>query len=175
MAAAHSELYRLALAAEVPEDAWRTRLQWTTVYKGVGGLDDKFFHLSTAEQVVGTAAAYFNGKTDVMLLRFSVDTMQEEADLDIRWEAAEPPPGSTVRDGEFPHVYGGPIPWACLTAQPALLALDADGKHIFPPIGAAAVAKVSRAYKGAEVDDAIERGMDDEDGYDGGAARGMWG
>ena len=53
------EVYRLALAAEVPEDAWKRRLEWTTAYKGVAGLDDGFIHLSTAEQVVSTAELYF--------------------------------------------------------------------------------------------------------------------
>ena len=90
------DLYRLALAAEVPDDAWRTRLQWATVFAGVAGLDDQFIHLSTAEQVSRTAEAYFAGKDDVMLLRFSVETIREEADLDIRWEAAAPASGEQV-------------------------------------------------------------------------------
>ena len=167
-----AELYRLALKAEIPEDAWKTRLSWTTAYTGVPGLDDKFFHLSTAEQVVGTAAAYFGGKTDVMLLRFTVEIMKEEADLEIRWEAAEPVPGEKSRDGEFPHAYGGPIPFACLAAPPVLLTLDADGKHVFPLLGQAAV---DDAILKSDAADVAERGMDDEDGYDGGAARGMWG
>ena len=55
--AAPTELFRLAQVADVPEDAWKTRLQWTTCYMGVAGLDDKFMHLSTAEQIAGTAAA----------------------------------------------------------------------------------------------------------------------
>ena len=162
-----AELYRLALAAEIPEDAWRTRLQWTTVYKGIAGLDDKFVHLSTAEQVVSTAAMHFAGKADVMLLRFSVETMCDEADLEVRWEDS------------FPHVYGGLIPFACLTAPPILLEIDPDGKHIFPLLGAAAVEAETVAQEQRDVDDAIDRSIEDaiedDDGYDGGAARGMYG
>ena len=170
MAEPATELFRLSHVADVPEDAWKSRLQWTTCFKGVAGLDDKFMHLSTAEQIAGTAAAYFAGRNDVMLLRFSVESMVEEADLKVRWESAAPPPGEKSRDGEFPHVYGGPIPFACLAAPPALLALDADGKHVLPSLGPAVEADIERS-----ADEAVERGMDDEDGYDGGAARGMWG
>jgi len=126
-------LYRLAARSDVPEDAWARRLDYTGIYKGVRGLDDKFVHCSTPEQAVGTAAAYFAGKTDVMLLRFSVSLMRE-VDLEVRWEDAEPQPGVDKRDGAFPHVYGGWIPYACLAAPPLLLALDSEGKHVFPSL-----------------------------------------
>jgi uncharacterized protein (DUF952 family) len=169
------ELFRLALAAELPEDAWKTRLQWISAYEGVKGLDDKFIHLSTAEQVVGTAAAYFAGKTDVVLLRFSKETMEEEADLKIRWEDAAPAEGVAKRDGAFPHAYGGPIPYACLSAPPAILAVGPDGKHVFPPLDPAAVPSDSVLSGLGGNSNGVERGMADEDGYDGGAARGMWG
>lgn len=170
----HEDLYRLALAAEVPEDAWRTRLGWTTAFVGVPGLDASFVHLSTAEQVAGTAAAYFAGKTDVLLLSFSAESMREEADLDIRWEAAAPMPGESARDGEFPHVYGGAIPFACLAAQPALLALGPDGKHVLPPLGSVAVAAAEAARHAEEPEDNVS--SDDDYGeYDGCAATGIYG
>jgi uncharacterized protein (DUF952 family) len=174
---ADDELYRLALAAEVPDDAWKRRLEWTTAYKGVPGLDDGFIHLSTAEQVVGTAELYFKGKADLMLLSFSTEAMVEEADLKIRWEDAQPPPDGVARAGAFPHAYGGAIPYACLSAVPTLLPIGPDGKHVFPPLGqaAAATAAAAAANMVGDADEHVERGMDDEDGYDGGAARGMWG
>ena len=157
MANEPAELYRLALRAEVPEDAWKKRLQWKSSFTGLTGLDDVFIHLSTADQVAGTAAAYFAGKTDVMLLRFAVKLMREEANLDIRWEAAVPlRPGEKSREGKFPHIYGGPIPFACLAAPPVLLALDSDGKHVLPPLGLVEAPS-------------IERGG--EDGYAGNVAR----
>ena len=80
--------------------------------------------------------------------------------------------GASNRHGEFPHAYGGPIPFACLAAPPVLLTLDADGKHVFPLLGQAAV---DDAILKSDAADVAERGMDDEDGYDGGAARGMYG
>lgn len=173
------DLFRLASAAEVPDDAWKTRLQWTSSYKGIAGLDDKFMHLSTAEQVVSTAELYFNGRSDVVLLRFSVESMREEADLEVRWEDSKPAPGVIKRDGAFPHVYGGQIPYACLVGPPALLELGPDGKHVFPLMGAAAAAAAEaeslKADDNEGVDEAVERGMDDEDGYDGCAATGMYG
>jgi uncharacterized protein (DUF952 family) len=171
-----NQLYRLAAASTVPDDAWKARLQWTTAYTGVAELDDKFIQLLTAEQVIGASEAHFGGRADVVLLRFSVDVMRYEADLSIRWEDAE------SASGAFPHVYGGAIPYACLYAPPALLALGSDGKHVFPPLGAEAVAAAAAAEAAATSglkDDAgaldAERGFLDDDGYDGGAARGMWG
>lgn len=174
---AAAELYRLALVAEVPDDAWKNRLHWTTCYKGVSGHDDSFVHLLTAEQVVGKANIDFAGKSDVILLRFSTESMCDEAGLDIRWENAAPE-DVTVRAGKVPHAYGGAIPYACLSAPPALLALGPDGLHDFPPLGTAAAA-IATTYALMDdndgVDECIDRGMDDEDGYDGCAATGMYG
>ncbi len=139
-------IYRLARLAEVPDDAWRTRLDWTALYKGVAGLDDHFLHCSTAEQAIGTAAAYFAGATDVVLLAFSVSLLRE-ADLEVRWEDAAPTPGVEKRDGDFPHVYGGAIPYACLAAPPAALALGPDGKHLFPMFRTLAAALDTSSYR----------------------------
>ena len=88
-----------------------------------------------------------------------------------------PPQGGEARAGAFPHAYGGAIPYACLSAVPALLTIGQDGKHVFPPLGqaAAATAAAANALGAGDADEHIDRGMDDEDGYDGGAARGMWG
>jgi uncharacterized protein (DUF952 family) len=171
----HLVLYRLAPAAEVPDDAWRTRLQWTAAFVGTAGLDDDFVHLSTAEQVVGTADAYFSGRQDVTLLCYSVQTMREEADLDVRWEAAAPPPGASARAGEFPHVYGGAIPYACLASPPALLTLGPDGKHAFPQLGPSVAA--AAAVLGAKAEEEEEEDMyhDSDGSYDGCAATGMYG
>ena len=162
MTASTDEVYRLALASEIPEDAWKTRLQWTTAYTGVKPLDDKFIHCSSAEQVSAIAARNFAGKSDVMLMRFSVETMTEEADLTVKIEGA-------------PHVYGGAIPYACLVGPPVLLELGPDGKHVLPLLGAAAAEAEAIKDAAREEQEDIERGFNDEDGYDGGAARGMWG
>lgn len=152
-------LYRLVLAADIPEDAWRTRLQWTTAFVGVTGLDDQFIHLSTAEQVAHTAEAHFAGRSDVMLLCFSTSSMCDEADLDIRWE-----------DG-YPHVYGGPIPFACLSAAPTLLQVGSDGKHAFPAMGSVA----ATATSGHRLEDEEDHYISSDDDYDGCGATGMYG
>ena len=161
---AATELYRLALAADVPEDAWKTRLQWTTAFSGVAGLDDNFLHLSSAEQLPGTAEAHFAGKSDVMLLKFSVESMCEEADLEVRWE--------DIDGTKFPHVFG-PIPYACLASAPTLLPLGADGKHVIPPLGAEAEAAAMKSAISQE-DDGVYYSSED-DGYEGEAATGMYG
>eukprot|EP00966_Prymnesium_polylepis_P211292 4892773-Prymnesium_polylepis.1 len=150
-------LYRLALKADIPEDAWRTRLQWTGAFVG-DQTTNKFISLLTAGQLASAALTMFEGKTDVMLLSFTVESMREEADLKVKFEAAEAESGGT---GAFAHVYGGVIPYACLYSAPALLALE-DGKHVFPLTGAAAVAagmlvSEKEAYESdAGTDDGLE-------------------
>jgi len=128
MDSGHIVLYKLALAADVPDDAWKTRLNWTTAF--VGDKSTKFISVYTADQLAGVAGA-FEGKSDVMVLSFCVETMEQEADMKIKFEAAEAESGGA---GAFAHCYGGPIPYACLYAAPALLPL-ADGKLVFPPLG----------------------------------------
>lgn len=125
------------------------RLEWTSSFAGIAGLDDQFIHLLSAEQVAGAVAA-FEGKADVMLLRFSVDIMRE-ADLELRSDADEL------------HMYGGPIPYACLAAPPALLALGDDGKHVLPPLGPAPAA----AAAAGRVEVADDNSDDFSDGMDG--------
>ena len=127
-------LYKLVAAAEVPEDAWRSRLNFMGAY--VGDKSKKFITLFTAEQLAGAVEAEFAGRDDAMLMSFNVETMVEEADLKIKFEAAETESGGT---GAFAHAYGMPliIPYACLTGPPSLLKLGEDGKHVFPPIGSA--------------------------------------
>lgn len=148
-------LYKLVPAADVPEDAWRTRLQWTTAF--VGKQSTSFIHLLTGEQLAGAAAASFAGKTDVMLLSFAVERMVEEADLKVKMEAAEAASGGS---GAFAHVYGGAIPYACLQFAPALLTI-ADGKHVFPNLESGVVGGVGGTYKEEEEDDsASEDGLE---------------
>ena len=50
----------------------------------------------------------------------------------LRWECAAPPGGGasgasppTRRAGEFPHAYGGAIPFTCLAYEPIPLPLGA--------------------------------------------------
>eukprot|EP00320_Phaeocystis_rex_P019901 CAMPEP_0119056234 /NCGR_PEP_ID=MMETSP1178-20130426/929_1 /TAXON_ID=33656 /ORGANISM="unid sp, Strain CCMP2000" /LENGTH=157 /DNA_ID=CAMNT_0007036939 /DNA_START=75 /DNA_END=548 /DNA_ORIENTATION=+ len=131
-------LYKLAFSADVPGDAWRTRLSWTSAFQG-----DKarsFISLFTADQLASEVEA-FAGREDVMLLSFTVESMREEADLEIKFE------GAHVR------CYGGYIPYACLHAPPALLALDDSGKHVFPLLGAALAAADAAAREEERAND----------------------
>ena len=99
-----------------------------------------------------------------MLLKFSSTSMREEADLDIRWE-----------DG-FPHVYGGPVPFACLVSPPELLALNADGKHDLTQLGLGGNAATSAsAGSGHRLEDEEDHYISSDDDYDGCGATGMYG
>ena len=115
-------------------------------------------------QVAGTAAAYFAGKTDVILLRFSISMMTQEADLEVHWEDAAPASGAQKRDGDFPHVYGGPIPYACLAAPPDVLVLGPDGKHVLPSLGpkprGPTETSMLKALEGDRTDDDTADGRD---------------
>ena len=82
---------------------------------------DGFVHFSGPAQVRETAARYFAGQEDLLLV--AVDAAALGAAL--RWEPS--------RGGDlFPHLYG-PLP---ITAVRAVmpLALDADGLHVFPEL-----------------------------------------
>ena len=58
-------------------------------------LDSGFIHCSSRKQVARTAARYFAGEADVVLVALDTDVLGET----VRWEASS--------DGDhFPHVYG---------------------------------------------------------------------
>ena len=117
----HPTLYKLVSAGDVPDDAWSSRNGWTTFYSKLDG--KKHFTLSTGEQLAGVAAASFAGKEDLMLLTLNVEKMCEEADIKV-----------LIEDGE-PRAYADFIPYACMSAPPALLVLK-EGKHVLPLFGA---------------------------------------
>ena len=84
---------------------------------------DGFIHFSTAGQVGETAARYFAGAGDLMLVAVDADAL----DAALKWEAS--------RGGElFPHLYGVLPLAAVLWARP--LPLGADGRHVFPELAA---------------------------------------
>ena len=92
--------------------------------KGVyeGSSDDNrdgFIHLSAPNQVKGTAAKYFAGRDDLLLV--SIDSRKLGPAL--RWEKS--------RGGEdFPHLYA-PLDLKSV-AQVEPLARSADGAYLFP-------------------------------------------
>jgi len=82
---------------------------------------DGYIHFSDASQAAETAAKWFVGRSDLVLLAL------EAADLgdSLKWEPS--------RGGQlFPHLYG-PLPLtSVLWAKP--LPLGSDGRHVFPEL-----------------------------------------
>ncbi len=75
-------------------DEWAT-LDATGSFAGSpDDLRDGFIHLSTPDQVAGTAAKWFAGETGVMAVTFDADALA----ADLRWEPAR---GGAL----FPHLY----------------------------------------------------------------------
>jgi uncharacterized protein (DUF952 family) len=82
---------------------------------------DGFIHFSAAAQVVDSAAKHRAGQTDLLLLAVDGATLGPA----LRWEASR---GGAL----FPHLYGSLPTAAVRWAKP--LPLDADGRHVFPPL-----------------------------------------
>jgi uncharacterized protein (DUF952 family) len=81
----------------VSEADWRKH-QSGGAYRPPSLASEGFIHLSTKEQVPGTASLFFRGQTGLLLLELAIDA----ADPALRWEpAANPAP----REGLFPHYY----------------------------------------------------------------------
>jgi uncharacterized protein (DUF952 family) len=116
----------LRLAKESELEQFRT----SRLYTGIPALDVGFIHLSTPAQATSTAALYFKDATDLVLIAFDTASIAK-AGLDLRWEAAVPLGEAATRGGDFPHLYGGSIPYSCLAEEPILLPL-VDGLHQFP-------------------------------------------
>ncbi len=80
--------------------------------------NDGFIHFSTAAQAGETAAKYFAGVDDLMLIAFEADAMGEA----LKWEPS--------RGGDlFPHLYRPLTLSEVLWAKP--LPFE-NGAHIFP-------------------------------------------
>ena len=94
-------------AAPRPERVFKilTADQWAQAISAgafTGSHDDKrdgFIHLSTADQVAGTAARHFRGQPDLVLVACATSRLDTAA---LRWE---PSRGGAL----FPHLYG-PLP-----------------------------------------------------------------
>lgn len=85
-------------------------------------LADGFIHLSTAEQVVETAARHFAGQDDLVLVAVRPEALAAA----LRWE---PSRGGAL----FPHLYADLPLEAVAWTQP--LPLDPrSGRHKFPPL-----------------------------------------
>ena len=83
-------------------------------------LKDGFIHFSTAEQAAETAAKWFAGQRDLVLVAVDADALGDK----LKWE---PSRGGAL----FPHLYGELDLATVLRTDP--LPLGADGGHVFPP------------------------------------------
>jgi uncharacterized protein (DUF952 family) len=92
------------------------------VFRGTAvDLRDGFIHFSTAAQVRETAALYFAGAEDLMLVAVDAGAL----DRALKWEVS--------RGGDlFPHLYGELPLSAVLWVKP--LPLGRDRRHVFPEL-----------------------------------------
>jgi uncharacterized protein (DUF952 family) len=84
---------------------------------------DGYIHFSTAAQVAETAALYFRGEADLMLVAVDGTRLGPE----LRYEASR---GGAL----FPHLYAALPLTAVVWARP--LPVGADGLHRFPDLPA---------------------------------------
>jgi uncharacterized protein (DUF952 family) len=82
-------------------------------------LADGYIHFSSREQVRETAARYFAGVRDLLLIAVDPEPLGDK----LRWE---PSRGGAL----FPHLYGS-LPLSAVTSVKPL-PLNADGSHDFP-------------------------------------------
>ncbi len=86
-------------------------------------ISEGFIHLSTADQVLGSAARYYDDVVGLVLLQ--VDETRCAAEL--RWE---PPAHDSSSSARFPHLCGPLNLDAVLDARP--LTKDSEGRFVFP-------------------------------------------
>jgi uncharacterized protein (DUF952 family) len=102
----------------VPEDLWREAERTGRFDGAPTDRNDGFIHFSSAEQVRATAAKYFAGRSDLLLI--GVDPRQLGEDLRF-----EPSRGGAL----FPHLYAPLETSTARLVRP--LPLGADGAHLF--------------------------------------------
>jgi uncharacterized protein (DUF952 family) len=105
----------------VSQSEWRAA-EAAGVFSGAAvDLADGFIHFSAADQVEETAAKYFAGQTDLLLVAVKAAALGEA----LRWEVS--------RGGApFPHLYA-PLPLESV-ARVHPLPLGADGRHDFSAV-----------------------------------------
>ena len=107
-------IYKICTAAE-----WCEAEQAGSYRGSVADRKDGFIHFSTAEQAAETAAKWFAGQRDLVLVAVDAQALGDA----LKWE---PSRGGAL----FPHLYGELELRAVLRVDP--LPLDAAGKHVFP-------------------------------------------
>lgn len=83
-------VFKIAVSAE-----WLEAIYCGMYIGSQDDVRDGYIHLSTADQVAGTLARHFKAQTDLLLIAFAANDIQDG----LRWERS--PNG-----GLFPHYYG---------------------------------------------------------------------
>lgn len=103
----------------VPETAWQEARAAGLFHGASIDLADGYIHFSTAAQASQTAALYFAGQTDLLLVAVATEALGEA----LKFEPS--------RGGElFPHLYA-PLPMTSVLWEKPLL-IGVDGTHLFP-------------------------------------------
>lgn len=107
-------IYKICTASE-----WR-EAELAGAYRGSAvDRQDGFIHFSTAQQAAETAAKWFAGQRDLVLVAVDADRLGDK----LKWE---PSRGGAL----FPHLYGD-LPLADVRGVDALPLAD-NGRHVFP-------------------------------------------
>ncbi|CCJ06154.1 DUF952 domain-containing protein [Methylocystis sp. SC2] len=105
----------------VSQSEWRAA-EAAGVFSGAAvDLADGFIHLSAADQVEETAAKYFAGHTELLLVAVDAAALGDA----LRWEVSR---GGAL----FPHLYA-PLPLESVARVHPLL-LGANGRHDFSAV-----------------------------------------
>jgi uncharacterized protein (DUF952 family) len=106
-----------------PETMWREAIETGTFAGAPVDLADGYIHFSTAAQARETAAKHFSGQDGLVLVAVEADRLGAA----LRYEVSR---GGAL----FPHLYAPLDPAAALWVRP--LPIGADGRHVFPDMGA---------------------------------------
>jgi uncharacterized protein (DUF952 family) len=101
-------------------DEWATLTACGIFAGSPDDLRDGFIHLSAANQVARTAAKFFAGRPDLVLLSVDIASVGDN----LRWEGS---PGGNL----YPHLYAQ-LPIEAVVAA-VRLDIGPDGRHILPP------------------------------------------
>jgi uncharacterized protein (DUF952 family) len=107
----------------VGAEQWRAAEEAGAFQGAPVDLADGYIHFSTAAQAPETAAKWFAGHNDLMLVAVDAESLGPA----LRWE---PSRGGAL----FPHLYGPLLVRAARWARP--LPLGADGRHAFGDLSA---------------------------------------
>jgi len=104
-----------------PAVLWRNAVRDGWFRGSADDLRDGFIHFSTGAQVRGTAAKYFAGQRDLLLLGVDTERLGDR----LKWEPAR---GGAL----FPHLYGDMALSA--VSRIDMLGTGADGLPLFPSL-----------------------------------------